>query len=97
MTFFISLENDSNVSDDVTGGHFIVAQTDQSKRRYKSQGYKNHKKIRNNLTCHRMDPEYMTKNNLVNKLKKNIQKLGRMKTNLMDPIFDPFVGDNCIA
>jgi len=49
MTFFISLENDSNVSDDVTAGHFIVAQTDQSEVRYKSQGYKNHK-IRNNLT-----------------------------------------------
>ena len=56
MTFFISLENDSNVSDDVTAGHFIVAQTDQSEVRYKSQGYKNHK-IRNNLTTlNRMDP-----------------------------------------
>ena len=40
-----------------------------------------------------MDPEYMTKNNLEKKNK----KLGRMKTNLMDPIFDPFVGNDCIA
>ena len=45
-----------------------------------------------------MDPEYMTKNNLVNKLKKKtIKKLGRMKTNLMDSIFDPFVSNDCIA